>query len=83
MLSLWNLYPLLLDFVVKVKVKAARLNATVIVVVEEKLCPGAGAAIPTLFAAPFTGVSQPEIQHRKSRARSQHNVAGPGPTARN
>ena len=36
MLSLWNLYPLLLDFVVKVKVKAARLNATVIVVVEEK-----------------------------------------------
>ena len=36
MLSVWNLYPLLLDFVVKVKVKAARLNATVIVVVEEK-----------------------------------------------
>ena len=36
MLSLWNLYPLLLDFVVKVKVKAARLNATVVVVVEEK-----------------------------------------------
>ena len=36
MLSLWNLYPLLLDFVVKVKVKAAGLNATVLVVVEEK-----------------------------------------------
>ena len=36
MLSVWNLYPLLLDFVVKVKVEAARLNATVIVVVEEK-----------------------------------------------
>ena len=36
MLSLWNLYPLLLDFVVKVKVKAARLNATVVVVVEQE-----------------------------------------------
>ena len=36
MLSLWNLYPLLLDFVVKVKVNTARLNATVNVVVEEK-----------------------------------------------
>ena len=33
---MWNLYSLLLDFVVKVKVEAARLNATVIVVVEKK-----------------------------------------------